>query len=261
MNFLESTRIEKLAALFLFIASLLLGLMAVGSFQNLLEPRPPVGSMISVEGTGKVTAIPDVARITFAVFEEGTTASEAQEKASQKSNTALALLEGFGIDEKDIKTISYSVSPKYSRPQPCFNGFCPEYEQRITGFTTSQTIEVKVRDTAQSGDVLSALGTAGVSNLSGPSFTIDDPDALREQARAEAIKDARAKAKTLAKDLGVQLVRVTGFWENTGPYPYYAESAKAYGFGGADSAVSSTPEIPAGENEIISTISVTYEIR
>lgn len=258
MNILESTRIEKLTALLLLAASLLLALMALDALRGIFEPRPLMGNIISVEGTGSVVAIPDVARITFTVSEEGATAAEAQEKAAQKSNVALALLSDFSIKEKDIKTTNYSVSPKYNRPQPCFDG-CPEYDQRIIGYTTTQSVEVKVRDTSKAGDVLSALGLSGVSNLYGPNFTIDDPDALKAEARAEAIADAREKAKALAQDLGVRLVRVTGFWENTGGYPIpYAE--KAYGFGG-DATVSSVPELPAGENEVTSSVTVTYEIR
>jgi len=260
MHIFESARIEKLTALLLLVASVLLALMALDALRGVFEPRPAMGNVISVEGSGSVTAIPDVARITFSVSEEGTTAEEAQERAAQKSNTALALLDEFDIEEQDIKTTHYSVSPKYNRPQPCFDGFCPEYDQRIIGYTTAQTVEVKVRDTAKAGDVLSALGNAGVSNLYGPSFTIDDPDALQDEARNEAIADAREKAKALAKNLGVRLVRVTGFWENTGDFPMYYGKAEGFGMGG-DVAVSSVPELPTGENEVTSYVTVTYEIR
>lgn len=259
MQFFESPRIEKLAAVFLVVTSLLVSFMALDALFDLFEPRPSMGNIISVEGVGTITAIPDIARLTFSVSEEGASASEAQEKSAEKVNSALALLDAFNIEEADIKTTSYNLSPKYNRSQPCFNGFCPEYEQTIIGYTTSQTVEVKVRDTASVGDVLSKLGDAGVSNLYGPSFTIDDPEELQAQARAKAIEDAQIKAKSLAKDLGVRLVRVTGFWENPGGYPVpYAE--KAFGFGG-DGTASLSPELPTGENEVTSRVSITYEIR
>jgi len=85
---------------------------------------------------------------------------------------------------------------------------------------------------------------------------------LQAEARAAAIEDARMKAKALAKDLGVRLVRVTGFWENSGPYYSYdvARSESAYGLGGATNAAPA-PELPTGESEIVSRVSVTYEIR
>ena len=260
MKLFESTRVEKLVTVFLLVASLLVAFQAIGALQKLFEPRPPMGNIISVEGVGVVNAVPDIARITFSVFEEADTAAEAQEKSAEKVNAALDILDEFNIEEKDIKTTSYNVSPKYSRPQPCFNGVCPEYEQRIIGFSTNQTVEIKVRNIDDAGDILSKLGEVGVSNLNGPSFTIDDPEALQAEARALAIEDAQNKAKALTKDLGVRIVRVTGFWENTGPYyPEY----RYEGFGGAtDSAVkNSVPQLPTGENQVTSRVSVTYEIR
>lgn len=257
----ESARVEKLGALLLLVASIFVALLAIDTFKGLFEPRPPMGNVVSVEGTGRVTAIPDIATVTFSVREEAQTASNAQDTAAKKVNVALAVVRELGVEEEDIKTTSYNVTPKYSRAVPCYSAYCPEYEQRVTGYIASQTVEVKVRDTAVVGEVLSALGDAGVSNLYGPSFTVDDPEALKAEARKMAIEDARSKAKTLAKDLKVNLSRVTGFWEQTGPY----YDTKAYGLGGADayieSAVLESPELPVGESEIVVRVSVTYEIR
>ncbi len=256
---LESPRVEKLVAVFLIAAAALVGLQALGALKGLFEPRAAYGNVITVEGIGKVTAIPDIAQVTFSVNEEADSATEAQSAAAEKINAALELLKNeLGIEERDIKTTYYYVSPKYSYPRPCFDGFCPDYEQAVIGYTASQSIEVKVRDTEKVGALLSALGEAGIENLSGPVFIIDDPEALKAEAREKAIEQARGKAKDLAKDLNVRIVRVTGFWENSGGfYPYYEK-----GFGGADAAVSSVaPELPVGENEIQVMVSVSYEIR
>lgn len=257
----ESARIETLTAVFLIAAAALLTFQAVNALRGVFEPRPVYGNIITVEGMGKVTAIPDIATITFSVEEQGTTAKAAQEKAAQKINVALAMLKGeLAIAETDIKTTSYTVYPRYNQPQPCYSGVCPAYDQRIIGYSASQNIEVKVRDTDKAGDVLSKLGEAGVSNLYGPMFTIDDIEVLKAEAREMAIKDAREKAKTLAKDLGVHIVRITGFWENSGgyPVPYYD---KAMGMGGDIAVESRAPELPVGENDIQIMVSVSYEIR
>lgn len=252
----ESPRVEKLAALFLLTASVFIALVAIDRLVGLFEPRPTVGTMITVDGEGKVTAIPDVATITFSVSEDGDNASTAQDTAAKKINVAVALIKGLGIDDKDVKTTSYSISPKYSYVPPCYTGYCPQPSSRIIGYTAAQTIEVKIRKIADAGKVLSQLGDAGVSNLYGPNFTIDDMDALRAAARAEAIDAARMKAKVLARDLGVSLVRVTGFYENGGPI-FYGKAAA--GFGG--DAESATPSLPTGENEIVVNVTVSYEIR
>ncbi len=105
------------------------------------------------------------------------------------------------------------------------------------------------------------MGGLGASQVSGLSFTIDDENELQAKARQEAIDDARGKAEELADQLGVSLVRVVGFSESSGGYPPIP-----YAFGrGGDMAVMESkavvPDIPTGENKIISNVSVTYEIR
>ena len=229
---LENPLVAKLAVVFLAVATVLVGAQAIKALINLDVPPQISGNVISVEGTGKVAAVPDVATVSYTISETATTVAQAQDAATKKSNIALALIEDLGIEEKDIKTTSYNVSPKYSYQGPCYSSYCPPYESRITGYTVSQTVEVKVRDLSLTGKVLASLGEAGISNLYGPNFIIDDEDDLRAEAREEAIKEARAKAKELAKDLNVRLVRVVSFWENSGPvYPYYGR-AEAAGFGG-----------------------------
>src|SRR3989338_6144941 len=86
----------------------------------------------------------------------------------------------------------------------------------ISGYEASESITVKVRNTDDVGTIMQGLGTIGVSNLSGPNFSIDDEDALKAEARKKAIDDAREKAKILAKDLGVRLGRISSFSEGGG---------------------------------------------
>jgi len=254
----QSRWVIKLAVAFLAVATIFVGAKALNAIINFDTSEPPAGNVITVEGQSKVSAIPDVAAVSFTVSEEAVTASGAQDSTTKKSNVALAVLKELGIDEKDVKTASYTISPKYAYTPPCYGGYCPSSEQRVTGYTVSQTVEVKIRDTKMVGDVLAKLGDAGISNLYGPNFTIDNEDELRAEARTEAIEKARAKAEALADDLDVRLVRVVSFWESGGPVPYY-------GFGGAGGVsadmVKATPQIPAGENEIVVNVSISYEIR
>ena len=254
-----SKRIERLAAVFLIVVSVFVALLALDALSGLFEAGPAATNTISVDGMGKATAIPDIATISFSVTGEGKTASLAQDEATKKNNLALALLEEKDIDESDYKTTSYSVSPKYSYPQPCYSGPCVYDEQRVVGYTVNQTTEVKVRDLGMVGDLLAALGDAGISQLYGPNFTVEDTDSVRAEARKEAIAEARAKAKVLASDLGVRLVRVVNFSENSGgyPVPYYSRDL---GMGGAMEA-KVAPDVAPGENEVVSQVYITYEIR
>lgn len=256
---LESPRVEKLASLFLIVVTILMALVAIDRVAGLFEPRPTMGNTITVDGEGKITVVPDIATVSFSVTEDATTASQAQDAAAKKINVALAVAKQQGVAEKDIKTTSYSISPKYNTPQPCYAGYCPSYDQRVIGYTSSQTVEVKVRKIDDVGKVLSSLGDAGVSNLYGPNFTVDNIDKVREQAREAAIADARAKAKVLAKDLGVSIVRVASFYENGVPVYYYGKGGAA--MDSVSAAPAAAPQIPAGENEITINVSVSYEIR
>ena len=258
-----SPRIEKLAALFLVAATIFVAFLAVQAAMDWWESSPTIGNVITVEGEGKATAIPDIATISFTVTGEGKNASAAQDEATKKINVAVALLKEKGIKDTDVKTTSYNVSPKYSYPQPCYNAPCVYDEQRVIGYTVTQSTEVKIRKTGEVGDVLTALGDAGISMLYGPNFTVEDPDAVMAAARKQAIGEARAKAEILAQDLGVSLGKVVNFYENSGgyPVPYYSRDM-AMGMGGAVAMEAKVaPEVPVGENEIVSRVSITYEIR
>lgn len=216
---------------------------------------------ITVSGDGEVFAVPDTATFSVTVQENAKDVRTAQDAATKKSNDIVAYLKGAGVDEKDIQTTDYSVYPQYSYgTQVCAGGYCPPGKQTLDGFQVSQTLTVKVKDTKRAGELLSGVGSRGVSQVSGLSFTIDDQDALEAEARDKAITKAREKAKILAKSLGVEIVRVVGFSENGNyPMPY------AYGVGGMErldvSVAKAAPEIPVGQNKITSNVSVTYEIR
>jgi hypothetical protein len=184
--------------------------------------------------------------------------------ATKKTDAAIEALKKLGIADKDVKTVNYSVSPKYDYNQPCAAGMMcggmVSGTPKIVGYDVSQTIEVKVRDTTKAGDTLSALGTIGVQNISGPNFMIDDEDAARAEARGKAIEEARSKAKVLAKQLGVSLGTVISYSEG-GSYPQpmmYSAMTKG---GIMDARAESAPSLPVGENKTSVTVMVTYEIR
>lgn len=220
---------------------------------------------ITVSGMGEVFAVPDRATFTVTVREEADNVADAQEKATEKSNAIIDYLKGAGVEEKDIKTVSYNVNPKYEYSQgACTQFSCPPSRQTLVGFEVWQTLEVKVKDPKKAGDLLSGVGSQGASEVSGLSFTIEDEDKLRAEAREMAIAEAREKADELAKQLGVNVVRVVGFYEDSGgypPMPYYAKGGVAMDMAQEVSVRNAAPELPAGENKIISNVNITYEIR
>jgi len=258
---------DRLRKFILIIAGLLIAFLAVQVLAGLMGLRYigagiAPGNTISVSGYGEALAVPDIATFSFSVVSEKATVAAAQADATTKANATLAYLKGAGVDEKDIQTSDYSVNPQYDYVQKaCVGGYCPGGEQVLRGYQVRQTTTVKVRDTEMAGDLLGGVGQKGATEVSGLQFTFDDPDQLEDEAREEAIADAKAKANELAKQLGVSVVRVVSFSESGSgmPMPYKVE---AFGRGGADMAVAqSAPEISVGQNKVTSSVSVTYEIR
>jgi len=228
-----------------------------------LNKIDPAFNSISVTGEGEAFSIPDIATFSFSISHDGQTVSEAQTQVTEKMNSILARLEDRNIEEKDIKTTNYSVQPKYRyETVVCITAPCLSSRNRVQdGYTVRHDVSVKVRVISEAGEILSLAGELGVSNLSGLSLTVDDPDQVMQEARTLAIEDAKEKAEGLADILGVRLVRVVSFYDNSGGIPYYAEEA----FGGDVAVLRSTsaltPEIPIGENKTVVNVTVVYEIR
>lgn len=232
---------------------------------------------ISFSGHGEVTAVPDIANVYFTISKDAATVKDAQAGVAVIEKKALDVLKAKGVADKDIKTANASFNPKYEYRQavcpqvpmgagtagvtvnPSSPYYCPSGKQVLLGYTASESITVKVRNTDTVGDIMQSLGTTGVSDLSGPNFAIDNEDSLKAQARKLAIDDAREKAKVLAKDLGVSLSKISSFSESGGGYPImYAQSAMMKDSAGG---VPAPAVIPKGENTISSDVTITYEIK
>lgn len=240
--------------------------------------NPNQSNTINVSGTGEAVAIPDIATFSFSVTETAKTVAEAQTAATAKINAAIAALSQAGIEDRDIKTQGYNINPHYEYQNavcpartpttispdgvgmPSSVYYCPPGKSVLTGYDVSQTIGVKIRDLEKAGAIFTSIGALEVDSVNGLNFSVDKPEDIQAKARAEAIAEAEAKAKELAKQLGVRLVRIISFSEN-GNYPY----ARAYGMGGDASvkleSAAAAPQVPVGEQEVSSTVNITYEIK
>lgn len=221
----------------------------------------PAMNTITVSGEGETFATADIAEFTFSVTKEAPVVKHAQDDVEAVVSAALALLDERGVEDRDVKTISYNVYPRYEYAEiQCIRAPCPSGERVLQGFEVTQTVRVKVRQTDIAGELLGGLGETGVTNVSGLTFSIDDEDALKQEARKSAIEDAQAKAEVLAKDLGVKLGRIVYFNENDGGFPYreFAVMDSAMGMGGS---VDTKVSLPQGENTVRSNVNITYEIR
>ncbi len=218
-----------------------------------------VVSSISVNGKGETISIPDIATFSFSVTENAKTVKEAQDKATTRTSTAIDAVKKGGVDQKDIKTLAYNITPHYDYQQIyCITTPCPQGKNVLSGYDVSQTIQVKVRDLSKAGDIFGSIGDVGVQNVDSLAFSIDNIDEVRATARANAIANAQVKAKKIASDLGVTLVRITSFSDDSSNISYgYAPMAMDM----AMTKSAGAPQIPAGEQKITSNVVITYEIR
>ncbi|TSC68197.1 MAG: hypothetical protein G01um101472_105 [Parcubacteria group bacterium Gr01-1014_72] len=245
-----------------FLAIFLLG-KTITEFKGLKyvgAGAPPQGT-ITVSGKSERVVVPDLAVFTVGVTEEGAIVSVAQAATTEGINGIIAFLKTNGVAEKDIKTINYQIYPRYDYEREARPNYypVPDGKRSLAGYTVTQTLEVKVRKLADAGKLLSGIGELGATDVSGLSFSVDKEEDIKKEIRGEAIADAAASAKGLARDLGVRILRVVSYSEG-GYYPgplYKLEAA--YGRGGDSEPIA--PEITPGEYKVTSNVSVTYEIR
>jgi uncharacterized protein len=255
--------LRKALLVVIILLAVFLGLKSLAEAQGLryvgtgIQPT----NTISVSGYGEVFAAPDIATFSFTVSSKKSTVAAAQAEATQKINAVTEYLKSAGVDAKDLQTTDYSINPQYEyQNSTCAGGYCPG-RSVLTGYEVRQTTSVKVRDTGKAGDLLAGVGGKGATEVSGLSFTFDDPQKVQDDARGKAITNAKDKAEELADQLGVRIVRVVSFSEggNYNPVPYAKLEAQTAGRGAADAAVA--PQIEIGQNKVTSNVSVTYEIR
>jgi len=240
-----------------FFQALIYILMIVVIFFFLASINEKAGAndsdVISVTGTGEIYVTPDIGLVNMSVVAKNDDVSVATSESSKKMNAIIEYLKGNGVEEKDIKTTSFSIYPVYAWEEKTGR-------RNLDGYEVSQTIEVKIRDLSKVGDIISNATELGANNVSSLSFTIDDDEKVKEDAKELAIKDARAKAKNLEKSLGVKLVKIVNFSEGT--YPTYSYDSYYKSASGATEMLSSVaPTIQTGQNKITSTVTITYSVR
>lgn len=217
----------------------------------------PGNTMLSLSAQGQSFSAPDLAVFTAGVTGSGKTAGAALAANSAKMNEVFAALKKAGIAEKDIQTSNLSLNPVYA-DMSGQRGVDP-LEQRvppIIGYQVYNMVTVKQRRLDRYGNVIDALVAAGANQVNGPSFQMNDPDAAADEARADAIRKAMARAQIYAKASGLRVIRVLTITEGGGyspPQPVmYARAAMA--------EVAAAPPVAAGEVQSGASVTVTFEL-
>jgi uncharacterized protein YggE len=202
---------------------------------------------ISVTGEATITAPPDLARIDAGVTTDAKTAHDASSANNDAMGKVLLALKGAGISEKDYQTSQVSLQPQYSssqsRPGP----------NVLTGYRATNRVTIKVRDILKVASVIDAVVGAGANDLGGISFTVSNASKLLDDARSQAIADARRKAEIYAKAAGVTLGAPVSIAEEGTPAPVMYRRAAAPMAAGAP--------IAPGEETLRVTVGVSWAIK
>lgn len=210
------------------------------------------GTGVHVTGTGKVSAMPDLAVLSMGVEAMEPTIAEARTVAAQAMENMIDRLHALGVDDSDIRTSFFNIQPQYQYF---------EREQTLTGYRVTNTLTVEVRDLDRVGPVIDGAVEAGrnATRINNVSFTIEDGSALADQARTLAVQDAVSKAGQFAEAADFTLGNVI-FITELGGNTFAREEARS-----ADGAISSQSALPptqilAGEMDVTVSVQVVFGI-
>jgi uncharacterized protein YggE len=210
---------------------------------------------ITIQGHGEVSGAPDTAFVTSGVTTQGATAREALDANTKAMAELIATLKAAGIEDRDIQTSGFSVSPNYVySDERDANGYT--LPPKINGYQVYNTVNVRVRQIATLGAVLDRAVTVGANTINGVTFSVADPSRLYDDARRAAFKDARSKARLYADEAGLDLDRIRSISEQQGygqPQPYMMRDM-------AMSAEAAAVPVQAGELTFAIDVQVTWEL-
>jgi uncharacterized protein len=201
---------------------------------------------VTITGNGKVTYTPDVAHVAVGVSSDGKTAAEAWQTNAEAVRKLFAALKEYGIEPRDLKTTHLDVSPRYVQRK--------DQEPDLVGYRVTYDLSVTVRKLDDLGRVLDGLVENGANRRMNIAFASADADRLLEQARRNAVADARRRAELYVTGAGAVLGQVLSISEGQGT-PWrslqYEHVAKA----GPDGL-----PVTAGEQEMAVSVTVTFAI-
>ena len=212
------------------------------------------GSLVTVTGTGKVTAQPDRAQIMVGVRTSGTTAQESQQRNTEQVNGLIEKLKSLGVEEKDITTSGYYLNAEYDWSEGG-NG-------KISGYNTSVEITIREQPVGEVGRVISESIAAGANQFNGISFYSSNYDELYTQALAAGVEAARTHAEALAAAAGKTVGEAVSISEGTQSYNSTYRNVNLYMEEAAmDSASAEKVNVQPGQQEISAPVTVTYLLK
>lgn len=195
-----------------WIAAAALGLMSLvwtgGRVPHAFAQTAPQVPTATVDGQGIVSAPPDVVILQLGVSVQSSTVADARTQAAQAATAVIAALQADGVAQDDIKTVQFSIGPRYDTQNN---------RQVLRGYEVDNVLQVKVRALDTVGKVIDDAAAAGgdalvVQNIT---YSIENSDPLAHQARMQAMDDAKSKAADFAASVGMTVGNVVSIREDT----------------------------------------------
>jgi uncharacterized protein YggE len=212
-----------------FLAGAVLALQVPSVAQTDGGTTTPTERTVTANGTATVRTKPDQATLSLGVQTDATTAQEALSQNAQKMNAVFDALKQMGIGDADLATSELGLDPVWSNDG-----------RTVTGYQARNTVMVTLHDLSKVGPTIDAAVKAGANLAGGISFGLSDDNAGVNQALAQAVQNARAKADTMAAAADATVGEVVTIAESSapGPLPYMAERAV---YAAADTATPVNP--------------------
>lgn len=188
-----------------------------------------------------------------AQFYAGVTATNADKQlaineVNEQMRRVTEKLKTFGIADADIQTQSMSV---YQDQEQVTEGG----RQRYTagGWRANNSVQIKLRDGARTSELMSLLGESGLTDISGPNFSLDSSDEQRADLLQKAVEKAREKADFLAKANKKKIYGIVSITEGYSSNPGLYEATKMGGGGGGP--------VEPGTSTVTAAATVVFELK
>ncbi len=206
--------------------------------------------IFTVTGEGTVSIKPDIAYVNVGIQKNASTVKQAQSQMNEVMNKIIAGLKTLNVDSKDVQTTNYYINPNYD-----WSGGT----QKISGYSASTQLKVKITDLDKINDVIDSATSNGANQVSDITLDVDNRDAAEESAREDAIAQATKKAETAAKAAGFKLGRIIGYYESSNDSNFVRPVA--YDLKGAGTMEqSASTNIQTGSEEVKITVNLSYQI-
>jgi len=177
-------------------------------------------------------------QISVSVVTDGATAQAAAQANATVSTAVQSALKAL-TPAPMIQTTGYSIYPRYTNQG-----------QAVAGYTASNTIQVTSIDLSATGNLIDTASQAGANNVGGLTFSLQNPEPVKQQALTQATKQARAHADAIAAGLGGKTGAVVSAVEGSSYTPV---------FPGVAAGAATTP-IQTGQVSVTANVTITFQL-